>query len=166
MKIIVPVMAAYKKLSSILYAIFSASNHAGLLEEERLIQHNAGIADTAHVCIHNTLTITKTNHKNDAKQCDASFLFIPVTSCHAEPVEAWTKGIHHSLLPIHLNKNSFMKTFLRKSGVFAIALLIANLFLMNATFGQIALRGTSTTASAGGTTLTINKPTGLKIVEM
>ena len=41
------------------------------------------------------------------------------------------KGITQS------NKISIMKTFVRKSGVFVIILLIANLFLINATFAQV-----------------------------
>ena len=49
-----------------------------------------------------------------------------------------------------------MKTF-TKILLFAI---VANLTIGSAAFGQIALRGAATTAS-GGTTLTINKPTGV-----
>lgn len=58
-------------------------------------------------------------------------------------------------------KNSFMKTSLPKSGVFAISFLIANLFLMSNAFGQIAIRGTYTTGSNSSNNLTINKPTGV-----
>ncbi len=56
---------------------------------------------------------------------------------------------HLGLIPAALNnkagetvigttniKNSFMRTFVRKSGVFAIALLIANLFVATNSFGQ------------------------------
>ena len=55
-------------------------------------------------------------------------------------------------------KNSFMKTFLRKPFVIAIAVVIANLFLANHSNAQIAQIGTATNANTTGTTLTINKP--------
>ena len=45
----------------------------------------------------------------------------------------------------HHNKISFMKTFIRKSGVFAVALLIANLFLISNAVGQ-----TNTWDGSGG----------------
>ena len=59
----------------------------------------------------------------------------------------------------HHNKISFMKTFIRKSGVFAMALLIANLFFYQQSFTQtvsqpFTANGTFT-VPAGVTTVTV-----------
>lgn len=47
--------------------------------------------------------------------------------------------------------------------LFVSMIVITNLCLTNNTFAAIALRGTATTATIAGTTLTITKPTGLAI---
>ena len=73
------------------------------------------------------------------------------TRYHVEPIQALTIT--------HTNKNSFMKTFLRKSGVFAIALLIAICFINTISFGQVTAiangnwsgAGTWSTTSRAGT---------------
>src|SRR6476620_6295223 len=57
----------------------------------------------------------------------------------------------------HHDKNSFMKTFIRKSGIFAIALLIANLFFAQQSFTQ-----TQTFTTVGTNTFTV--PTGVTSV--
>ena len=59
-----------------------------------------------------------------------SFLSIP------KPVEILVAAAIGATVPIHLNKLSVMKIFLRKSGTFAFVFIIANLFLMNAAFAQ------------------------------
>ncbi len=52
----------------------------------------------------------------------------------------------------NINKISFMKTFLRKSGIFAVALMIANLFLMNNSYAQTAKVYAQNTSNETGTT--------------
>ncbi|MEP6951854.1 MAG: hypothetical protein ABI863_21370, partial [Ginsengibacter sp.] len=87
MKITVPVMTACKKLSATLSTIFSANNRTGILPEEWL-QYQDMIESTPDVRCTNTLTQTTINNiSNDAKQCDASFLFIhiPVTCKNKNP---------------------------------------------------------------------------------
>ena len=66
-----------------------------------------------------TTTRNKVNnlYPNDAKRCGASFSFITTTINN-------------------LNADCFMKNLLRKSGMFVMALLIANLFFVSAGFGQ------------------------------
>ncbi len=97
MNLIVPVLTAYKKLAATLSNIFSANNHSGILQEE-WIQYKDCIAGTPDECSNDILTPTTTNNiSDDAKQCDASFLFIPVTT-------------HNHQLPSL--KKSTMRTFL------------------------------------------------------
>ena len=77
---------------------------------------------------------------------------------------------HLGLIPAALNnkagetvigttniKNSFMRTFLRKSGVFAIALLIANLFFAQQNFGQTVVTNPASpfTVPAGVTSIKV-----------
>src|SRR5687768_4213841 len=66
-----------------------------------------------------TTTRNKVNnlYPNDAKRCGASFSFITTTINN-------------------LNADCFMKNLLRKSGMFVMALLIANLFFVGVGLGQ------------------------------
>ena len=65
-------------------------------------------------------------------------------------------------------KTSVMRTFVRKSGVFAIALLIANLFLLSNSFGQTNLNTSLQlqlhTIPAGVTTFNSYRPGAVSAV--
>jgi len=94
----------------------------------------------------------------------------PVT-CNLQPATVNLQPATVNLQPVTCNRHSatlnhstfFMKKFLRRSGVFAIALLIANLFFANNISAQILQRGTATSATSGNgsNTITINKPSGV-----
>ena len=56
-----------------------------------------------------------------------------------------------------------MKTNLLNRFIFTIAVVIVAILFRGNAYGQVALRGTATTATTTSTTLTINKPTGLTI---
>ncbi len=58
------------------------------------------------------------------------------------------------------NKKFSVRTFLPRKGIFAVVLLMVNLFLLNNAFGQILQRGSSTTSTSTNN-ITINKPTGV-----
>ena len=94
LKIYASVVKTFKKFTSIFPNILSANNHSGLFEKDALIQykeHKDCIAGTLNLC-NRALTPTSDNTTDDAKQRNASFLFIP------SPVN-------------HTKKLSFMKTF-------------------------------------------------------
>lgn len=59
------------------------------------------------------------------------------------------------------NKTKNRKTHLRKLVVFAIAVMMVNLFFLNDGYAQIAQRGTATTAAINTTSVSINKPSGV-----
>jgi len=123
MKIILPLIAAYKNLVAILATVFSLNNLAGFFKKEDSIQCDTVVAGTTGTDPNNKRTITKTihtnnNNTNDVKQCDTSFSFLPIQS-----------------LPT--STSCFMKTVLRKSGVFAVTLLIANLLFVNTSNAQV-----------------------------
>jgi hypothetical protein len=91
---------------------------------------------------------------------DTSNLLIPVNLV-TEPGEV-AKDI------VQTNKNSFMKTFIRKSGVFAIAFVIANLFFVSNAFGQYPVVAGTATSNAGGnaTTHTVSLPSGVEVGDL
>ncbi|MDP4285206.1 MAG: hypothetical protein Q8891_12335, partial [Bacteroidota bacterium] len=151
MKMIIAVAGAFKKLPSFIVNLFSAKKSAvalvtltGEAVNTACLPITGGIHTSAPA---NTFTTLP----NDAKHSDASFFFIPNPG-------------KHSTSTVHLFKHSVMKTYLRKSGLFAITLLMAGLFFIQNSFGQITTlkawsniyHGTSTSAQ----TSAYSVPTG------
>ena len=83
------------------------------------------------------------NKRMNTYQNNQSIANLAAPSLQGSPIYIPTNTFHHS------NKISFMKTFIRKSGVFAIALLLANLFFA---------------ANVSGQTITLTQPAQLTAV--
>ena len=102
MKIYTSVVNAFKKFA-IFPNIFSANGHSRLFEKDALIQYKEYkdcIADTLNLC-NSALTLTSANTTDDAKQCNASFLFIPATITYPY-TNCFMKTSSHSLKRLSL----------------------------------------------------------------
>ena len=68
----------------------------------------------------------------------------------------------------HQKKYSIMETFVRKSGVIAIAFVIANLFFVSSAFGQFPVVAGTATSNANGnaTTHTVSLPSGVEVGDL
>src|ERR1035438_6586132 len=83
-----------KKLSAIVYYIFSVNNNKFLFEQ-KVFQTKNSITGTYPQCCDNTLPHTITNNISDgAEQSDASFLCMPVTVSYCRVASA-KKRLHN-----------------------------------------------------------------------
>src|SRR4051794_25540576 len=104
---------------SIITTVFLKKEQAGDFEKPRFTGTGEGIDRRTRLVCNDTIRTELNNHlADDVSQRDASFSIIPT------PVN-------------HNHKPLTMKKFLRTSGVFALVLLIANLFIVGSTLGQV-----------------------------
>lgn len=106
MKIANSASRACKKLLATVADFFSVTNQTGACYTGITVVYGTGIP----ACINTIANTTTYTFSDDAKQCDASFLFITCPELAEGPVTlSPSKGINHLPLPLHIFKNSFMK---------------------------------------------------------
>ena len=118
------------------------------LQLKKLVKSNSFKEDPIISC--STIPLGQQNTQDMKVLNDNSFFYLPKPLTQAD-------FVHIPTTINHLDKNSFMKTFLRKSVVFAITLLIANLFFAQQNFGQTFVTNPASpfTVPAGVTSITV-----------
>ena len=110
---------ACKKLLAIVIDFFSVTNQAFACDTGKTVVYGTGIPATG--CINTIANTTTYTFSDDAKQCDASFYFIPV----ANPVA------------IRSSENLFIKTKTLRIYLFITMTLLVNLVFTQFTYAAV-----------------------------